>query len=198
MTRNDEHWWVNLRTVLASGPALINGPEELDRALAHVVSLLVGASITLDQGLPHIAIFLAITALEETAKTHVGMYRRSDGIPTRRNDPLYNHKEKHALAAAPTVTMGSRLQKAIGEEKLDDLLQRARTGNLAELRERALYLEREHDVLKVPAGEFDRSCAICILLFAIEAFDDALVGYTNCSFELGKRTDVLFEKWAAT
>jgi hypothetical protein len=33
------------------------------------------------------------------------------------------------------------------------------------------------------------------LLFAIEVFDDALVGTTNKSLELGHKADALFARW---
>jgi len=36
-----------------------------------------------------------------------------------------------------------------------------------------------------------------MLLFAAEAFDDAVVGFTNKSFDLGVATDELFAKWQA-
>jgi hypothetical protein len=37
-----------------------------------------------------------------------------------------------------------------------------------------------------------------LLLFAIEVFDDALVGYTNHSYTVAKSTDDLFVVVAAT
>lgn len=140
-----------------------------------------------------IATFLAITALEETAKVHVGMYRRSQEMPSRRDDPLYRDKTKHMLGAAPTIPMGSRLAEAIGSEKLEALMNRARGGQLVSLREQCLYLESKDGHLVVPSEQITREDTRAMLLFAIEAFDDALVGYTNHSFDVGKRADALFD-----
>jgi hypothetical protein len=41
-----------------------------------------------------------------------------------------------------------------------------------------------------------RDLARDLVLLAIEAFDNAFVGYTNRSYELGEVTDQIFEKWA--
>jgi AbiV family abortive infection protein len=64
------------------------------------------------------AAFLAIASLEETAKTHIGMFRGAQSGRTKKRgrDSLYSHKEKHLLAASPTVPMGSRLPRVVGDD----------------------------------------------------------------------------------
>jgi AbiV family abortive infection protein len=76
----------------------------------------------LERGSHSTTTFLAITALEETAKVHVGMYRSAGQAIPRRKDPMYKHGQKHLLALGPTVAMGSRLQNAIGETRMTQLI----------------------------------------------------------------------------
>lgn len=166
-------------------------------ACEHITQLLSDSSDLLGAGSHATATFLAITALEETVKVHLGMYRRSTTLLKRSKDPLYKHKVKHALALGPTVAMGSRLQKAIGESRMNELLEQGRSGELVKIREAALYVEQQGAELRTPIAVISNSIARDVLLLAIEAFDDALVGYTNRSFQLGERTDALFDKWAS-
>lgn len=64
------------------------------------------------------------------------------------------------------------------------------------LREAALYVAQDDVELKTPAQAIAPSTARELLLLAIEAFDDALVGYTNHTFALGEETDQIFARWA--
>jgi len=79
---------------------------------------------------------------------------------------------------------------------MNELIEQGRSGRLVRLREASLYVEQHGTYLKAPKAAVSASIAREILLLAIEAFDDALVGYTNRSFELGEMTDALFNKWA--
>jgi AbiV family abortive infection protein len=158
--------------------------------------LLLDASVLLEAGSPASAGFLAITALEETAKIHIGMYRKSAETLPRRKDVLFRHQEKHHIAAAPTLAMGSRLKRVIGEPRMHELIELARSGRFAAIRESALYLEKCDGKLRVPSVVVTRDLARDLVLLAIEAFDNAFVGYTNRSYELGEVTDQIFEKWA--
>jgi len=126
----------------------------------------------------------------------MGMYRRGAAPVKRSKDPLYKHGEKHRLALGPTVAMGSRLQAAIGEGRMRELIALAGSGGLVILREAALYVEQKDGALSTPETSVPRSTARELLLLAVEAFDDALVGYTSRSIELSARTDKVFEMWA--
>lgn len=79
---------------------------------------------------------------------------------------------------------------------MNELIELGRTGGLVKIREASLYVEQVGNTLHAPKTVIVESTARELLLLAIEAFDDALVGYTNQSFELGKKTDALFTKWA--
>jgi AbiV family abortive infection protein len=192
----DETWWSAVEAALAVGPPLAPTTETFNFACEHIACLLKESSLLLDGGSAATSCFLSITALEETAKVHLGMYRRSDEAVSRGRDPLHQHKEKHLIAAAPTILMGSRLQAAIGEERAQQITMLARSAGLVRLRESCLYLEQHGIDLILPSNVVAAPLARELLLFAIEAFDDALVGYTNQSFTLGSTTDEIFAKWA--
>jgi AbiV family abortive infection protein len=197
MTSTDEPWLDLLDAALAAGPKLILSAVEFDAACDHVLQLLEDAHLLWSTRSYPSAAFLAITALEETAKVHVGMYRTGSEPAKRGADPLYGHSQKHALAVGPTVAMGSRLPAAIGQERASAVLARAASKELRLVREACLYLERSKDDLQIPGERISREDAKDLLLLAIEAFDDALVGYTAHSMEIGSRADVLFSATAA-
>ena len=73
---SDDDWWSGVRAALAVGQQLAQSVEQFNVACEHIVSLLRDASALLAAGSHATAAFLAITALEETAKVHVGTYRR--------------------------------------------------------------------------------------------------------------------------
>ena len=60
--------------------------------------------------------------------------------------------------------------------------------------ENALYFQRENGRLVIPAEKTDKKLARTLVLFAIEVFDDALVGVTNHSYDMNDITDALFEQ----
>ena len=92
--------------------------------------------------------------------------------------------------------MDGRLNKALGDERLHELMNMAQSGNLVRVREAALYFKQAGEALVTPSAAITPDFARELLLLAIEAFDDGLVGYTNRSIELREQTDELFAKWA--
>ena len=124
----------------------------------------------------------------------MGIYRRAKETLPRRKDPLYKHAHKHNLALGPTVAMGSRLQEAIGEDRMHYLINKAQSGGFVALRETSLYIEQKDSALNIPIAVVSASTSRELILLAIESFDDALVGYTHQSFLLGEETDKLFER----
>jgi AbiV family abortive infection protein len=191
---SEDQWLEALSAATTTGAPLLTGAGEVDRACDHIAELLREAVVLFRTGSPRAA-FLAITALEETAKVHVGLFRRGEPIK-RSKDPLFKHVAKHTLAAAPTVAMGRRLQSAIGEDRVNALVAAARAGVLVEQREKSLYLESGSQSLRVPSDSISPELSRELILFAIEAFDDALVGYTNHSHEVGQALDALFDETA--
>ncbi|MET4489461.1 AbiV family abortive infection protein [Bradyrhizobium sp. LA7.1] len=197
MTEFSQDWWASVEAATAVGPQFATSAEEFNAACEHIVRLLTDASILLEAGSHATAAFLSITALEETGKVHIGTFRRSTTPVARRKDPLFGHAEKHKLALGPTVGMGSRLQAAIGEDRMRELMELGQAGGLVKIREAALYFAQAAGGLVMPSSAVSFNTSREMLLLAIEAFDDGLVGYTNRSLEVGEATDALFVKWAA-
>ena len=71
----------------------------------------------------------------------------------------------------------------------------ARSGQLRKSREGALYLDKCDGQFQVPSRVLTWVLARDLLLFAVEAFDDAFAGYTNHSYQLGKITNQIFVRW---
>ncbi|MES2523239.1 MAG: AbiV family abortive infection protein [Gemmatimonadota bacterium] len=182
----------SLFEALTTGASLIGNSRDVDRASEHIFHLLTDAYTLYGHGSYATAAFLAITAFEETAKSHIAMYRAVDHPVKRGKDPLLNHGKKHLLGALPSIAMGTRLGDALGQARVEQLLAEARGGRLVALREAALYVVLDTTGVRVPADVVTRERARELILFAIEAFDDALIGYTARSFETSKRTDTMF------
>lgn len=194
---SEENWFVAFEKALEFGPLRIEG-SEVDLAIYHITRQLLDATLLFRNGRWPTATFLAITALEEVAKTHVAMFHkpRSESGGESRKGPPYSHRKKYVLAAAPTIPMGRRLGEAIGEQRVKDLMELASSGQLISLRESCLYMDKMDGKLKIPTEVISKEVSKELLLFALEAFDDALVGLTNYSYDMGKITDKLFAEMA--
>jgi len=191
----DEEWWEAIDFATSAGARIAGKSGEFDAACNHIVQLIKDASSLLESRSHATSAFLSITAIEETAKVHIGMYRRTGSSIQRSKDPLYKHGQKHLLALGPTIAMGSRLQKAIGEHRLQELLALARDRKLVELREAALYIATNNSKLITPKDAIAAQTAKELLLLSIEAFDDGLVGLTNHTGYLEEITNEIFNKW---
>jgi len=168
-----------------------------DRAGAHVVTLLGDAVVAFERGSLGTATFLALTALEETAKAELMLFRRAPGEPPKRGDPMRSHANKHAIAVSDTTFMG-RLPKLLGPERCEALHAEADAGQFVPLREASLYVDVQEGELVTPKEAITPVRAREMLLLAIEAADDALVGFTNESMNVwSPALDAMFEKIAA-
>lgn len=186
-----------IEAALQVGGFTIYDSADFNKAFDHITVLLEDAVLCLEHNSLGTSVFLAITAIEETAKIHVAMFRRSGGRPPtarRSDDPLYSHRKKHTMAVLPTVFMAERLVKAIGAERCVYLQKAAVAGKLTELRESALYVHNAGKTLLTPKDVISADTAREMLLLSIEVLDDALVGYTNHSMERSRFTDTLFAR----
>ena len=185
-------------SLFSSTGCLIESVEEFNSACEHIVLLLEEAGDIFQRGGYSTAIFLGITAIEETAKAHFGLFTGGESGPeSRKKNIFYNHGKKHQMAAMPTVSMGQRLQAAIGEEALARIMEMSHSKALLGLRESSLYFERRNGELQSPRTVIDKNLSRSILLYAIEVFDDALVGFTNYSMKISGRTDEVFSRVAS-
>ena len=170
------------------------GSEGFNMAGRHVLTLLQDAATAYGAGSFGTATFLAITALEETAKADMLSFRRDKGdqAKPKGRDPLRDHVAKHRIAVRPTVWMGERLVKAIGRDRCLAIKAEIEAGGLTELREASLYVSFGDRAITSPATAVEQPRAREILLIAIEAADDILIGSTNGSWDWKDPLEVLF------
>ena len=172
---------------------LIQSAEELDKAIDHIVQLIQDScNLYLKGSFPSSA-FLSITACEEVAKAHLGAFTDGKHPSQKGRNLFHDHNTKHKMAASPTVPMGERLKKALGKAELRKIMNLAQNSGFVKTRENALYFQRENSKLVVPSEKINQKLARSLALFAIEVFDDALIGLTNHSYEMNDITDRLFE-----
>jgi AbiV family abortive infection protein len=168
-----------------------------DTAAEHVAVLLGDAVDAFRRGSFGTTIFLALTAMEETAKAEIITFRlnpRPDGS-TRVRDPLHHHAQKHRLAIRDTTFMG-RLPEVLGPEVCARLAREAETGGFRKLRESALYVNFDEQGVHAPEATITRKQAREIVLLALECADDILVGWTNASYQLRDRLDPWFAEFS--
>lgn len=185
-------------SLFTSPGRLIESVDEFNSACEHIVLLLEEAEGVFQGRGYSTATFLAITAIEETAKAHLGMFTGGGPNPeSRKNNIFYDHGKKHQMTAMPTVSMGKRLQAAISEEALVSILEMSKNKELLGLRESSLYFERRNGALHRPRTAIDKDLSRSILLYAVEVFDDALVGFTDYSMKISDRADRVFSRVAS-
>ena len=183
------------KTLKGKSDFFISTKEQLNKGIDHIHQLITHAYILFENKAFSSSVFISIAAIEEVAKLHMGMHIRHS-VSTVKKDKLRNHKTKEIIGTNYTVYMGERIRNAIETKKLEEIFEMSYSGRLKELREKTIYCEHINEELITPNDIVDKSLARNILLFAIESFDDNLVGYTEHSMDVSKQTDILFEKVA--
>ncbi len=187
-------------STIATGSHFEISSENFNMALRHIYNLLKDACFLYCKGSYNLSIFLAITAMEECAKLHVSLYRSHNNAPqkseTERNDKLFDHKTKHRIACAPTVSMGQRLVNAIGRDAIQAICAKSQQGTLRIDRENALYMQENSLQWDIPENIYSKKESLEFVLFAIETVDDQLAGYTEESLSIQDELDELFTKIA--
>lgn len=173
----------------------IKGVEQLNKCINHILQLITDAYALYMNNSFSSSAFLSIAVIEEVAKVHMGMFIKGTSGRVSK-DKLRDHKTKEIIGVNYTVSMGERLKNAIGMEELEKIYDLAYSGELKNLRETSIYCDRRDDTIVTPSDIIDKKFARSLLLFAIESFDDNLVGYTNHSMDISKQTDVFFENVA--
>lgn len=183
--------------ILQQGSAFqIKSSDDLNKGIKHILRLIGDSYVLYENGSFASSVFMSITIIEEVAKVHLGMFTKDPDAASKRDLLRKDHVAKHITGANYTISMGKRLGEAIGNNEMEHIFQMAYDGNMKNLRERALYCECEHGRMKITQERITKKQARAMLLFAIESFDDNLVGYTDYSMEESKWTDELFEKVA--
>jgi len=190
--------WELVFQAAGGGAVLFNnekGSQDFDKACDHIMILIEDAFSCYERGSFGTSVFLSITAIEETAKAEIGIFRRYTKAEkeNRKKDPLYNHLSKHRIAVLPTVFMGTRLLKAFGEKRCKELQSEVINGSLRDMREDALYFSKKKEDLITPKDIISKEIAGEILLLTIETIDDRLVGYTEHTYNAEIRLSQLFD-----
>lgn len=173
----------------------IDKTDDFDKAIDHIITLLDDSFTLLKQKSYGSCVFLAITSMEETSKTHFSMYLKHDTETTKRKDPLLNHSKKQQLSISAVFQIGSRLPEVIGPERVEQIISMTyQNDELFVLRNNAIYWNSSQNGIQFPNDYIDKKLAQEILLFAIEVFDDSIVGYSSHSISASKHTDYIFEK----
>jgi AbiV family abortive infection protein len=183
-----------IRGMARTDENLIQSAEELDKAIDHIVQQIQDSCALYFNGSYPSSVFLSITACEEVAKANIGSFIDGKHPKKKGHNVFRDHKTKHLMAALPTVPMGQRLEEALGKAELQRVMNMAQNAGFVQVRENALYFQREKGSLVIPSEKVDSKLARSLALFAIEVFDDALVGMTNHSYEMDDITDTLFEQ----
>ena len=170
----------------------ISSNEELNKCLDHVVQLISDSYVLYINNSYTSSSFLAISVLEEVGKIQMGIFIKGSDSYVRK-DKLRDHKSKQIVGTSCTICMGERINNAISNENLEKIFQFIYSGELKDLREKAIYCDRKNNNIVTPNDLITQELARNLLLFAIESFDDNLVGWTDYSIELSKKTDLFFE-----
>jgi AbiV family abortive infection protein len=141
----------------------------------HIIELLNASFLLFDNKKYSTSAFLSITAIEETGKAHVAIFRKDGpGPKPKGRDPLKNHGAKHAMAVLPTVFFDLRLVHTIGKKACERLQAEAENGDFVALREAALYVARVENEFVTPEIAIKPARSWELLLLAIATLDDAL------------------------
>lgn len=186
---------------IAYGGAIYSkdAPADFNAAFDHIVGLLDDSVALFNRKSFNTSAFLAITAIEETAKAHVAIYRgdRAEELGKGR-DPLRDHRKKHHMAVLPTVFMGGRLTTILGADVCSRLQEEAETDGFITTREASLYCGRYQGSFTTSRMAVSSARAWELLLLALETLDDGLVGYTDHSMAESGRINALFDQIAAS
>ncbi|OOY04583.1 AbiV family abortive infection protein [Thioclava sp. F28-4] len=171
----------------------IRTADDLNRYLDYLLSLIRGAETLFAAGHFYLAAFAAITAIEETSRAHLTVFRKADAERQKGRDPLRDHHHKQK-AAVSGVFMGERMHEVLGgEEAAKDFHQKINDGYLNEVREKSLYCFADGGGFARPMDFVDIETARIILLVAIETADDTFCGMTTHSYHVSKEFDAIFE-----
>lgn len=168
----------------------IKSIEEFNKSIDHVIQLIMDSYTLYKIKSFSTSVFISIAVIEEVGKIHMGIY--INNVVETKKDSLRDHKTKEIIGSNYTICMGERLQKAIGKEKIEEIYRLSYDGTLKDLREKALYCDREEDDFVTPSECISEDFSKNILLFAIESFDDNLVGYSEYSIGKSKSMDEIF------
>ena len=171
----------------------IKNKEQFNKCIDHVFQLITDAYVLYSNCCYSSSVFLSIAIIEEVAKIHIGIFTQHSDEYVKK-DKLRDHKTKEIIGLNYTVSMGDRLKKAMSINDFEEIFSLAYSGELKSLRESSIYCDYKKGNIETPTDIINKTFARNLLLFAIESFDDSLVGYSNYSINISHKTDEIFEK----
>jgi AbiV family abortive infection protein len=191
---NDDTFLTQIEQILSGTSNFsINTSHQFDKCVDHILQLITDSRTMYISNAFSSSVFLSIAVIEEVGKVHMGMYI-SPSTTYVKKDKLRDHKSKEIAGASYTICMGERIERAVSPEELTKLFELVYSGDLKDLREQSIYCEKKDDDIVTPKDIISQEFSKNILLFAIESFDDNLVGYTPHSMEVSEKTDSLFDE----
>lgn len=169
----------------------VRNEKEFNLVFDHIINLIKDAYILYENESFSSSVFFSIAIIEEVAKLHMGMFIRKSNKYVKK-DKLRDHKTKEKIGVNYTISLGKRLNEAIEKEEIEKIYKLAYSGELKLLREKSIYSERNNEIT-IPQNVINKKFARSLLLFAIESFDDNLVGYTEYTIIKSKIVDEIFE-----
>lgn len=168
---------------------------QFNKGIDHIFQLISDAYILYSNNSYPSSAFLSIAIIEEVARLHMGVFI-NESNEYKKKDKLRDHKTKEVIGVNYTVSMSERIKAVMDLNNLEEIYNMTYSGELKKLREKSIYCECKDNELVVPKEIVDKNFSRNILLFAIESFDDNLVGYTEYSIDVSKKTDIIFENLA--
>lgn len=175
----------------------IKTADDLNIGIDHLFRLIKDSYILYQNKSFASSVFLSIAVIEEVAKIHMALFVKGTNTYVKK-EKLRDHKSKEMIGVNYTVCMGTRIKEALGDEMLEKIYNLAYSGELKELREKSIYFERCDGAVVTPYDIITQEFSKSILLFAIDSFDDNLVGLTTHSMDVSIKTDALFESLASS
>ena len=173
----------------------IKTKAQFNRCVDHIFQLITDSFTLYTNNAYPSSVFLSIAVIEEVAKLHMVIFIKTSN-EYKKKDKLRDHKTKEIIGVNYTVCMGERIKKVMDAEKFEKIYKMAYSGELKNLREKSIYCEFKDKELIIPNDVVNKEFARNMLLFAIESFDDNLVGYTDYTMNVSKKTDIIFENVA--
>lgn len=167
---------------------VIKTSDEFNRCIDHIYDLLNSSHVLYDKGLFPSSSFFSIAAIEEIVKVYNSLFSKNvDGHAG-------NGTGKEIFGPDYYLWMDDRLTDAVEEEDLKAIFDLYNSGGMTNLKLDSVYINRRSDRMTIPVDLVDKKYARNMLLFAIQAYEDNIAGYSLYAINISKKTDKLFEE----
>lgn len=167
---------------------VIKTSDEFNRCIDHIYGLLNSSHVLYDKGLFPSSSFFSIAAIEEIVKVYNSLFSKNvDGHVAKGTG-------KKIFGPDYYLWMDDRLTDAVEEEDLKGIFDLYNSGGMTNLKLDSVYTNRRSDRMTIPVDLVDKKYARNMLLFAIQAYEDNIAGYSLYAINISKKTDKLFEE----